>query len=101
MTGGLGSERQVWMNPAFSSATWKRKNDMLQGRKGHAAAVVKVSGVEVMVLAGGWEEDGQELASVDVYKPSQDQWARLPSMQSPRVDFALQVLIRQYSVRAV
>jgi hypothetical protein len=64
VTGGRGSEKQVWMTPQTASAIWKRRKDMLEGRKGHATAAVKVGGVEVVVVAGGWDCNGQELDSV-------------------------------------
>ena len=91
VTGGRGSEKQVWMNPSTSSASWTRRKDLPEGRRGHAMAVVGLRGGEVVVVAGGWGLLAQELPSVNVYRPDKDHWSKLASMQKPRVDFVLQV----------
>ena len=44
VTGGLGSEKQVWMKPSTSDVTWKRRKEMLEGRIGHEAAVEHSAG---------------------------------------------------------
>ena len=91
VTGGRVNEKQVWMSASNSSTSWVRKKDMLEGRKGHAAAAVMLADVEVVIVAGGWSFLAQELASVELYRPKQDQWSRLTSMPKARVDFALKV----------
>ena len=89
VTGGRGSENEVWMK--LVSSQWTRKKDMPEGRKGHAAAAVNVGGQEVVVVAGGWGVGGKELASTSRYNPYEDKWVNLPNMLAPRVDFVLQV----------
>ena len=64
---------------------------MVEERKGHAATVVKLHRVEVVVVAGGWGYLGQELASVAMYKPEKDQWSMMPSMPEARLDFSFHV----------
>jgi hypothetical protein len=91
VTGGCGSENKVWMNPSLPSRIWHRKQEMPEGRKGHASTSIRLRGEEVVIVAGGWGVMGTELSSVFVYKPEHDMWSRLPNMPNPRVDFALQV----------
>ena len=94
VTGGLGSENQVWIKPSTSDVTWSRGKDMFEGRKGHAAGIAKLDEIEVVVVAGGWGILDQELNSVELYRQDQDQWTSRPSMCKPRVDFALKVGIQ-------
>ena len=91
VTGGLGSDREVWLSSPITPSTWNKRKDMLIGRKGHATAAITLGEQEVVVVAGGWDSSGQELASVLVYTPDQDMWNSLPNMPSTRVDFALKV----------
>ena len=96
VTGGRGSETEVWMNSSNNFKEWERRNDMTEGRKGHAAAVINLGRSELVVVAGGWNYLGQELTSVNVYNPEEDKWSRMPNMPSPRVDFNLQVNSKSY-----
>ena len=91
VTGGLGSENQVWIKPSNSNSTWNRKKDMLEGRTGHGSSQVRLDGVEVVVVAGGWGATFQELSSVEMYNHKEDKWTSLPRMLHTRVDFTLQV----------
>ena len=91
VTGGLGSGKEVWLSSPITPSTWNKRKDMLIGRKGHATAAIILGEQEVVVVAGGWDSSGQELASVLVYTPDQDMWNSLPNMPSARVDFALKV----------
>ena len=94
VTGGLGSENQVWIKPSTTDVTWSRGKDMFEGRKGHAAGIVKLDEIEVVVVAGGWGIMDEELNSVELYQQDQDQWTSRPNMCKPRVDFALKVGIQ-------
>ena len=91
VTGGRGSEKQVWMSLTASSSKWGKQQAMLEGRKGHAAAAVSLNGLEVVIVAGGWGFKGKELDSVHMYNTQLDKWIALPRMMAPRVDFSLQV----------
>jgi len=91
VTGGLRSGKEVWLSSPRTPSTWNKRKDMLVGRKGHATAAVMIGEQEVVVVGGGWDSSGQELASVHVYTPSQDIWRSLTDMPSNRVDFALKV----------
>ena len=91
VTGGRGSEKQVWMSLTTSSLKWGKRHDMMEGRKGHAAAAVSLDNLEVMIVAGGWGFKGKELDSVHLYNTQLDKWSTLPRMMAPRVDFSLQV----------
>ena len=79
-----------------SSASWIRKKDLLEGRKGHASVALMVDGLEVVLVAGGWDNNGQELATMNLYYPGNDQWYREQSMPNPRVDFDLHVSKHYY-----
>ena len=74
VTGGLGSENQVWMSAQVAPAKWNKKRDMPEGRKGHAAAAITVGKTELVVVAGGWNKKGQELDSVNRYHSDLDKW---------------------------
>ena len=89
VTGGRGSENDVWMSS--SSNQWNRKKNMPVGRKGHAAAAVMVGGIESVIVAGGWDLHGKELLSVSMFMPYEDKWVNMSDMMAPRVDFTLQV----------
>ena len=91
VTGGLGSGQEVWLSSAIIPSTWTRRKDMLIGRKGHATAAITLGEQEVVVVAGGWDSSGQELASVQAYTPDKDMWNSLPDMPSTRMDFTLKV----------
>ena len=54
VTGGLGSEKQVWIKPSHSNSTWNRRKDMIDERLGHGSCRVRLNGAEVVVVAGGW-----------------------------------------------
>jgi hypothetical protein len=68
----------------------KYKN-MPVGRKGHAAAVAEIGEVESVIVAGGWDIYGKELASVSMFMPYEDKWVNLSDMPAFRVDYTLQV----------
>ena len=89
VTGGRGGERDVWMSTVDTPVMWSRRQDMLEGRKGHAAVVVNIGSEDMVVVAGGWGNGGKELDSVHVYKPELDKWDVLQKMPAPRVDFDL------------
>ena len=72
VTGGRGSEKEVWMSSV--STQWTRKKNMPVGRKGHAAAAVKVGGVESVIVPGGWDKHGKELARVSMFMPYKDKF---------------------------
>ena len=95
VTGGRGSEHHVW-SQANSMASWSRNKDLLHGRKGHASIAVMVDGKEVVLVAGGWDNNGHELATMNLYYPGNDQWSREQSMPNPRVDFDLHVSKQSY-----
>ena len=53
VTGGRGGERDVWMSTVDTPVMWSRRQDMLEGRKGHAAVVVNIGSEDMVVVAGG------------------------------------------------
>ena len=91
VTGGLGTENQVWFSPSHLNGTWIRRKDMLEGRKGHGSCKVKLGGEENVIVAGGWDAMFEEMSSVEKYNQENNQWMSLPRMLHTRVDFALQV----------
>ena len=91
VTGGRVSENQVSISLTTSSIKWKKRQDMLEGRKGHAAAAVSLDDLDLVIVAGGWGDKGKELDSVHMYNTQLDKWIALPRMMAPRVDFSLQV----------
>jgi proline racemase len=50
-----------------------------------------VGGVESVVVGGGWDLPGKELASVSMFMPYEDKWVKMSDMMAPRVDFTLHV----------
>ena len=66
---------------------------MSAGRLGHASVATTLGGEESVLVAGGWNSDGVESSSVELFSVEQNQWKHLESLPLPRVDFTLQVLI--------
>ena len=88
MSGGKGKESQLWINHPPNSNHWVKKKDLPEGRKGHAAVAF---GDKTMIIAGGWNQRGDELKTVYMYNLRSDNWIKLPDMPHSRVDFSLKV----------
>ena len=93
VTGGSGMKMDdVFLLNGTEMNVWIRCKPLLEGRLGHAS-IEQILGSEVtVVVAGGWGNTGQLLASVELFRVEQNRWENLQSLPSPRVDFTLQVV---------
>ena len=65
--------------------TWTKKASMTHARTAHGAAVARnQQGVEIIVVAGGYDTNGNAVGPIDIYSPVTDSWAAGPDMPTPR-----------------
>ena len=95
ITGGKGREREVFLLSGPNLSRWQRRADMGSPRMGHAAVSLQMDGMEVVLVAGGWDQRGRTLSSVEIFLVGQNVWREYPPMPSPRADFTLQVRHQQ------
>ena len=69
-----------------------RRKPLLEGRLGHASIEQMLGNEVAVVVAGGWGNSRQPLASVELFRVKKNHWENLQSLPSPRVDFTLQVV---------
>jgi len=92
VTGGKGMEKDVFLISGPELKDWERQKGLNHGRFCHSSIVTVLDGSENVLVAGGWNEKGRALKSVELFSVKQNQWQFLQPLPSPRVDFTLQVL---------
>jgi hypothetical protein len=92
MTGGSGMDMDdVFLLSGTEMNVCIRREPLLEGRLGHASIEQMLGNEVTVVVAGGWGNRRQALASVELFRVEKNQWENLHSLPSPRVDFTLQV----------
>ena len=91
ITGGKGREQEVFLLSGPNLSSWQRRADMRSPRMGHGAVSFQLDGMEVVMVAGGWDQRGRILSTVEIFLIGQNVWQEYVSMPSPRADFMLQV----------
>ena len=91
VTGGQSRARKVVILTGQALGNWRPMKEMLNGRYGHASSSIVSGFQENVIVAGGWDEQGNIQASVELYGVRDNHWTKLQDMPSPRVLFTLQV----------
>ena len=91
VTGGVGREREVYLLAGSDLTSWTLKTPMTYPRSSHASARIVIGREEKVLAAGGWDSSGEVQATVEIYTRTKDVWETMPSLPTPRVDFALKV----------
>ena len=90
ITGGKGKEQETFLLSGLALKTWLQRADMLTPRIGHAAVSLQLDGKETVMVAGGWDQLGRTLSSVEIFLVGENVWQEFIAMPSPRADFSLQ-----------
>ena len=77
--GGIGGHQSI------------RLSDMVISRYGHASATIQLQS-ECVIVAGGYNKQGQVQASVELFSFVSGVWTPLDDLPKPRVYFSLQVV---------
>ena len=101
VTGGMNRERVTVLlsHSSHGKTLVTELQRMHHGRIGHAGAVMTVQQEEQVVMAGGWDQFGVALDTVELFTLARNSWILIPEMKQPRADFLL--LVRSFCAKEI